>query len=564
VTPRRASECPPIREALPPCAESVVGLARLAAGQPAAEFRTLLLRDPGLLLYYLTEHLPQLPSSSAVYPPAAAEAPLAHRMLRDLSVQTIEPGMDWTGEKAGRAFRLGQAASRLARWLALKCQIDADRAEIGGLLSPLGLLAAAGPCGKKLGGLAPGKCTRFLARRWPLPPWLAATLLSLDLTEEAAARLGAERRLTLVVQAALGLSAAADTRLATQHTPEEAISRLGGGPDLLADARHLLKQPTPSPPDGDVARSFANLLRLALPAQAPRVPPVAAREEIEAEKLRVYLAEQQSSEAERLRQAKLRALAEFAAGAGHEINNPLAVISGQAQYLLRTEESPERIHSLRRIVAQAQRIHEILKSLMFFARPPVPARRRVEVGMLARQAAGQLLDLCEEREVSISMHLGAGKLAAVGDAALLTAAIAALLKNAVEASPRGGMVRLIGKRCHAVRIELAVEDDGPGLTPAQKEHLFDPFYSGRQAGRGLGLGLSKAWRIAELHGGSIVFRSEPGQPTRFVLTLPASPRPAIRSPKPSVNGNGVPRSNHQARQPGKGRARSPRRRGLRR
>jgi signal transduction histidine kinase len=69
---------------------------------------------------------------------------------------------------------------------------------------------------------------------------------------------------------------------------------------------------------------------------------------------------------------KLEALAEFAAGAGHEINNPLTVISGRAQLLLREETNPERRHALALINAQAMRVYEMIADMMLFARPPRP------------------------------------------------------------------------------------------------------------------------------------------------------------------------------------------------
>jgi len=67
---------------------------------------------------------------------------------------------------------------------------------------------------------------------------------------------------------------------------------------------------------------------------------------------------------------------------------------------------------------------------------------------------------------------------------------------------------------------MIVEDSGTGPTQAQREHLFDPFYSGRQAGRGRGLGLPTAWRLAREHGGDVRFDSVSGGPTRFILSLP--------------------------------------------
>ncbi len=70
-----------------------------------------------------------------------------------------------------------------------------------------------------------------------------------------------------------------------------------------------------------------------------------------------------------------------------------------------------------------------------------------------------------------------------------------------------------------VRVE--VRDTGPGISEEVRRHMFDPFYSGREAGRGLGLGLSKCWRVIEVHGGKIEVRSEIGKGTTFVVLLPS-------------------------------------------
>ena len=68
-------------------------------------------------------------------------------------------------------------------------------------------------------------------------------------------------------------------------------------------------------------------------------------------------------------------------------------------------------------------------------------------------------------------------------------------------------------------MKISIQDDGPGLKPEERRHVFDPFYSARQAGRGLGLGLSKAWRIITNHGGRIEVSSQPGRGATFIVTL---------------------------------------------
>jgi signal transduction histidine kinase len=77
-------------------------------------------------------------------------------------------------------------------------------------------------------------------------------------------------------------------------------------------------------------------------------------------------------------------------------------------------------------------------------------------------------------------------------------------------------------------VQIVISDDGPGIAPELHSKIFDPFYSGREAGRGLGFGLSKCWRIVTLHGGWIDVSSQPGQGTTFTLGLPVR-KPTIEA-----------------------------------
>ena len=93
------------------------------------------------------------------------------------------------------------------------------------------------------------------------------------------------------------------------------------------------------------------------------------------------------------------ALAEFAAGAGHEINNPLAVISGQAQYLLGREAEPERRKALETIVGQTHRIHHLLRDVMQFARPPAANLQPLDLARVVDETAVALTEYAEGREI---------------------------------------------------------------------------------------------------------------------------------------------------------------------
>jgi signal transduction histidine kinase len=210
---------------------------------------------------------------------------------------------------------------------------------------------------------------------------------------------------------------------------------------------------------------------------------------------------------------KLRALAELAAGAGHEINNPVATISGYVQQLLAGETDPDRILALQTIGAQALRIRDMIGDLMLFARPPQPRPVPCDLVAAIHEVRTALADRAADQRVDLRLAPGPTTLPIVADATQLRVLLSALVGNAVEATPPGGRVVLeVGQFVDggARQARLTVTDTGRGLSELEREHLFDPFYSGRQAGRGLGFGLAKAWRIATLHAASLRVATPPG------------------------------------------------------
>lgn len=217
--------------------------------------------------------------------------------------------------------------------------------------------------------------------------------------------------------------------------------------------------------------------------------------------------EEYLDELERLLEtSKLESLGEFAAGAGHEINNPVATIAGRAQLLLSGESDPERRHALEIIGGQALRIRDMIGDVMLFARPPEPRIERVELLSVVRQAVDSQADLRLKQSAKITVDIPA-ELTLSGDRKQLLVLFSSLVRNSLEASDRPGIeIKLDARQDeHDGRTWTVITqtDDGPGISGEVREHLFDPFYSGRPAGRGLGFGLSKCWRIAQMHGGEI-------------------------------------------------------------
>jgi signal transduction histidine kinase len=221
-----------------------------------------------------------------------------------------------------------------------------------------------------------------------------------------------------------------------------------------------------------------------------------------------------------LARQKLLAMKELAYGASHEINNPLANIAARAQALLAGEPDPDRRRSLAVIAAQAFRAHEMIADLMLFAHPPEPVKSRFSVQDLAADVVRELAEEAELQKTSLRLGVATAEPAELlADRPQIAASVRALLRNALEALVQGGEVVLeVVVRNH--EIGFHVRDTGPGIPPEIRDRIFDPYFSGREAGRGHGLGLSKAWRIAQLHGGRLTACSGNGPGAEFRLTLP--------------------------------------------
>jgi signal transduction histidine kinase len=221
-----------------------------------------------------------------------------------------------------------------------------------------------------------------------------------------------------------------------------------------------------------------------------------------------------------LAEARFEAVRAFAYGAGHEINNPLANIAARAQSLLLDERDPERRRKLATIVDQAFRARDMIGGLMVFARPPAPRQAAVDVHEVVRPVVEAVRSFAAARAVRLEYSPPPAPVAVVVDAAQVGEALRAVVQNALEAVEDGGRVVLEASAGEGGGARVAVVDDGPGMDPDAVRCAFDPFYSGRDAGRGIGLGLPKALRLVEVNGGRLAVESRPASGTRVVIDLP--------------------------------------------
>ncbi len=227
--------------------------------------------------------------------------------------------------------------------------------------------------------------------------------------------------------------------------------------------------------------------------------------------------------AEKLLSDKLHALAEFAAGAGHEINNPVATISGRAQALLQSETDPERRRQLMTIGGQALRIRDMIGDTMLFARPPAPHPEWLDLNDVLPAITRPLESEMQSRSANFQCDVSES-IPIFADRAQLAVVVTELLRNSLDWLGEGGRISLTAANLETpagAMARIVIEDDGQSFAAGDEPHLFDPFYCGRQAGRGLGFGLPKCWRIVSNHRGRLGIASLPGQGTRLTVLWPA-------------------------------------------
>ncbi|MEM1164721.1 MAG: HDOD domain-containing protein [Planctomycetota bacterium] len=228
-----------------------------------------------------------------------------------------------------------------------------------------------------------------------------------------------------------------------------------------------------------------------------------------------------------------RRLAEIAAGAAHEMNNPLTVISGKSQLLAGRLRDPEQKRAISDVVSSAGQLAALIEGLHFFASPPAAARDITSVGSLVQGAIedaqrrigigdDQMLgdDTEHFRRAVPEVHIAIDRRAEVAylDESAVRIAVTELLTNAFEAEPDGPVLVEVQPTPSGDRLELAVIDDGHGLSDQAIHHACDPFFSEKRAGRQSGLGLAKAARVAEQHGGRVeLVRAERG--TRASISI---------------------------------------------
>lgn len=228
----------------------------------------------------------------------------------------------------------------------------------------------------------------------------------------------------------------------------------------------------------------------------------------------------------------LAALATMAGGAAHEINNPLAIVLGNLEYVIAEEHSPalhapdERRDALDAALHAGRRVREIVRSLRVFSALTKPNFERVRLVEVVQRAAAAA-HKAHPRPAVPGID-GEPDFEIETDATLLALALERVLENALQAveSGPGGRVDLVVGRPAPDRFTLEIVDTGPGIPAELHERVFEPFFTTRPVGRGQGLGLSVTVGIMRALRGQITLTCPPEGGTRVRLELPVRARAA--------------------------------------
>ena len=219
---------------------------------------------------------------------------------------------------------------------------------------------------------------------------------------------------------------------------------------------------------------------------------------------------------------KQAALGRMAAGAAHEINTPLAVISGRAQLLFSSESSSARKKSLRLIQSQCEKISSMIRDLLLVAKPHAPSVTSQKPEPMLREVARAFAKDLRRKKARVLLRMEKGVPPVACDREQMLEVLKQLLRNALEAIPIGGEVLMSAREePRTASVILEVQDNGPGIPLEDLDKVFDPFYSSREAGRGVGLGLAIAKSIALAHRGTIEVLPAYPKGTLVRLTLSA-------------------------------------------
>jgi signal transduction histidine kinase len=216
--------------------------------------------------------------------------------------------------------------------------------------------------------------------------------------------------------------------------------------------------------------------------------------------------EQERGRAKAVTTERLAALGSLVAGVAHEVNNPLAGVKSCLSRLRQEDLPPETVDEYLELMEDGvNRVEHVMARLLEFARPSPARIEAIRLSELSREGRSFVQPLLRKRRITLrEIADAAGDALALADRKQVGQALLNLLLNAGYVTADGGEIR-VRLRERAGQLGISVEDDGPGIPPAIRQRITDPFFSTKPEGEGTGLGLSVTRTIAEANGGELAF-----------------------------------------------------------
>jgi two-component system, NtrC family, sensor kinase len=344
---------------------------------------------------------------------------------------------------------------------------------------------------------------------------------------KADAQLARSNMLTLTSTACAMLLVALLSWLFVWRVVDKPIKALKDGTKRLAQGKLGYQIEVQSEDEvGDLAHSF-NSMSLQLRASNEQIVTWAKTLEGRVEE---KTREIRSAHDHVLHVEKMASIGKMAAVVAHEVNNPLSgiltyamllrkwVASGQAAH----EKREEAIQCLELIATESRRCGELIKNLLSLSRTSPMNVRSTDLHEVIDRCLLLVRHQLELVGIELQLKLADALPPVSCDPAQIEQVLLALIMNAIDAMPRGGNLSLEARPSHdRTKINIEVRDDGAGIAPDVLPHIFDPFVTTKENGRGVGLGLAISRGIVERHNGRIEVASELGRGTTFTVTLPA-------------------------------------------
>jgi two-component system nitrogen regulation sensor histidine kinase GlnL len=233
-------------------------------------------------------------------------------------------------------------------------------------------------------------------------------------------------------------------------------------------------------------------------------------------------------EREKAKAERLASLGTMAAGIAHEIKNPLVSIKTFAQLLPEKASDPEFRDDFSQIaINEIERIDSLVQGLLSLAKPSPPVFEPLDVHSILDEIVTSVLIRMENKKISLKKDYGDEVPPAMGDVNQLKQVFSNIIINAIQATPEGGRITVTtcGVRPsddEEGNVTVKISDNGKGISQEESERIFNPFFTTKH--EGVGLGLTICHRIVEDHRGTIQMDSEVGKGTAFTITVPAAKR----------------------------------------